>query len=169
MPTASRRSRSTTSRSTARRSREPEPLRMLKEDHEKVESLFEEFDKSESTREKHELAMRICEELRTHARLEETIVYPAIREALDDEEMMDEALVEHETAKDLMAKIERTEPSEDRFGALVKVLGEYVRHHVKEEEGEMFKQARKAELDFDALGERMREMRGESGGEEHGD
>jgi hemerythrin-like domain-containing protein len=141
---------------------------MLKEDHQRVKDMFDRFERAQSST-KEGLARTICEELKAHAQLEEELFYPAVREAIDDEDLMEEAEVEHDTAKYLIAKIEDASPSDESFDACVKVLGEYIKHHVKEEEGEMFKKVRRSRLDTAALGEQMAERKaaltGESGEE----
>jgi hemerythrin-like domain-containing protein len=96
-----------------------------------------------------------------HATIEEEIFYPAAREGIKDEDLVDEATVEHASAKDLIAQIQQSEPDEELYDAKVKVLGEYIDHHVKEEEGELFPQARRAKLDLDALGEQLLERKSE--------
>ena len=137
---------------------------LLKEDHDKVKKAFKEFEKldradSETCR---QLVHTVCEDLRVHTMLEEEIFYPAVREAIDDEDIMNEASVEHETAKTLIEQLENMEPDDPNYYATFTVLGEYVLHHVKEEEGEMFPQAKKAEeLDLEALGEQMRQRKEE--------
>ena len=95
-----------------------------------------------------------------HTTLEEEIFYPAVREAIEDEDLMNEAAVEHETAKMLIEQLENMGPDDPNYFATFTVLGEYVRHHIKEEQGEMFPAARKAGLDLEALGERMRARAG---------
>jgi hypothetical protein len=132
---------------------------MLKEDHQRVKQMFDRFERAQSST-KEELARTICEELKVHAQLEEELFYPAVRDAIDDDELIEEADVEHATAKYLIAQIEDSSPSDERFDALVKVLGEYIQHHVKEEEGEMFRKVRRSRLDTAALGERMEERKG---------
>jgi Hemerythrin HHE cation binding domain len=133
----------------------PDPFKILKEDHARVQSLFNKYEKMESDAEKQELATTICQELKLHAALEEEVFYPPVRRAIEDKEIMNEADVEHAGAKELIAKIEKSRPKDEHFDALVTVLGEAIKHHVKEEEGEMFKQVRKSDLDLDALGEKM--------------
>src|SRR5262245_43434058 len=129
-------------------------IRLLKEDHREVERLFKEFEASDSKTEKRSLAARICGALRTHTRIEEQIFYPSFVEATGEQAMYDEALVEHESAKKLIAEIEASAPSEPRFDAKVSVLSEMIKHHVKEEErfGGMFSKARRAKMDLKALG-----------------
>lgn len=149
-------------RSNGRRGRTPEALQLLKEDHARVTAMFDEFEKADDDK-KEEIAERICAELTLHAQLEETIFYPAVRRAIEDEEIMNEADVEHAGAKELIAKIEACDPSDQHFEALVTVLGENIKHHVREEEGEMFKQVRKADLDLDTLAGEMKEFKREHG------
>jgi len=151
----------TTHRSRSRKSssRQPTALRLLKEDHARVRSMFDKFEKTESGREKQVLAQTICHEIKVHAQLEEEIFYPAVRQAIEDEDIMNEADVEHASAKQLIAQIETADPTEEHFDALVTVLGEYIKHHVKEEESEMFKQIKRSDLDLEALGETMQEFK----------
>jgi len=101
------------------------------------------------------LAARICRELTVHAQIEEEIFYPAAREVLRDEDLIDEATVEHASAKDLIAQIESSSPGDDLFDAKVKVLGEYINHHVKEEQNELFPKMRQTSLDLTEIGQRM--------------
>jgi hemerythrin len=121
-----------------------------------VKQLFDRFERANGSS-KERIARTICEELKVHAQLEEELFYPAVREAIDDDEMMNEAEIEHGSAKDLIAQIEDASPEDERYDALVKVLSEYIKHHVKEEEGEMFKQIKRSRLDTAALGEQMEE------------
>ena len=139
-------------------------LEMLMEDHRRVEEMFEEFESSKEDEEGDEKASRvsaICLELTIHATLEEEIFYPAARAALGEEgsEVLDEAEVEHESARMLIAQLAEAEAGEDLYDARVKVLGEYVKHHVAEEEGELFPLLRDAEFDSAALAEEMRERK----------
>jgi hemerythrin-like domain-containing protein len=132
---------------------------LLKEDHDKVKKAFKEFEKMDRSDAEtcRQLVRSVCDDLRVHTTLEEEIFYPAVREAIEDEDIMNEATVEHETAKTLIEQLENMEPDDPNYYATFTVLGEYVLHHVKEEEGEMFPQAKKAkELDLQALGEQLR-------------
>jgi hemerythrin-like domain-containing protein len=134
-------------------------IELLKEDHAKVKKALKEFenrDRSDTERCR-QLIAAVCEDLKVHTTLEEEIFYPAVRAAIEDEDLMNQAAVEHETAKMLIEQLENAGPDDPNYYATFTVLGEYVMHHVKEEEGEMFPQAKKAsELDLDALGEQMK-------------
>ena len=141
------------------RSRKPDAISLLKEDHAKVRQLFDRFERTRGESEKERLAKTICDELTVHTQLEEQLFYPAVREAIEHEDLVNEAEVEHQSAKDLIDQIRASSPSDPRYDALVTVLGEYVKHHIGEEEGEMFKQVRASELDLTALGEEMKERK----------
>ena len=132
-------------------------IELLKADHEKVKDLFEKFDalSDRSKVNKKKIADQICLELTVHTQVEEEIFYPAIREPLKDDDMMDEAIVEHASAKDLIAQISEMDPGDELYDAKVKVLSEQIEHHVEEEEGEMFPKVRKTKVDLEALGEQM--------------
>jgi hemerythrin superfamily protein len=140
------------------RAQEQDAVAMLMADHKKVKKLFSDFDKLKEDggdEDKSALVEQICNELKIHTELEETIFYPAVREAIDDADLMDEALVEHAGAKDLVAQLEDASPDDDLYDAKVTVLGEQINHHVREEEGNMFPKAKKAKLDTEALGAEM--------------
>ena len=133
-------------------------VELLKEQHDKVKKAFKEFEKldREDTETQKQLVQTVCEDLKVHTTLEEELFYPAAREAIDDEDLMNEAQVEHETAKMLIEQLENMGPDDPNFRATFSVLGEYVLHHVKEEEGEMFPEVKKTDLDLEELGGRMR-------------
>ncbi len=130
-------------------------VEMLKADHRKVEELFEKYEKARGK--KADIAKKICLELIVHAMLEEEIFYPACREAGVEDDMMDEAAVEHDGAKMLIAELEHGSPDDEYYDAKVKVLSEEIKHHVKEEEKRdgVFAQAKSKGVDLDALGEQM--------------
>lgn len=130
-------------------------IQLLKADHQEVKELFEEFESATASASKVKLAAKICSALQVHTTIEEEIFYPAAREALDDDDLLDEAAVEHQSAKDLIAQIESGEPGEDMWEAKVKVLSEYINHHVKEEESELFPEVKKADLDLKELGTQL--------------
>ena len=134
-------------------------IALLTADHKSVKQLFNQFDalkeSTDSDGQKADLVESICVALTIHAQIEEEIFYPAVRKAIDDDDLMDEADVEHDEVKALIAQLETMEPGDDHYDAKVTVLGEDIDHHVKEEEGEMFPKARKADIDGVALGKRM--------------
>ena len=132
-------------------------IRLLTEDHREVEALFEQFEKASGDGRKEKIARQICTELKVHAMIEEEIFYPALRGKIDDDDL-DEAVVEHDGAKVLINDIEAGGPDDGFYEAKVKVLQEQIEHHVKEEEkqhGNIFSQARKTDVDLEALGEQM--------------
>jgi len=132
-------------------------LSLLIDDHEAVKAMFEQYEGlgDRANVSKHKLALQICEALTKHTMIEEEIFYPAVRKAIKDEDLMDEALVEHASAKDLIAQIQAMEPGDDLFDAKIKVLSEMIEHHVEEEETEMFPKVRNSKLDLEELGEEM--------------
>jgi hemerythrin-like domain-containing protein len=127
---------------------------LLKQDHRQVADLIDQVEDAEGD-ELEGIAERICQLLTVHAQIEEELLYPAAREVLDEPDLVAEALVEHNSAKDLIAKIEGMSSDEEEYKATVTVLGEYVKHHVKEEETEMFPQLKKTDLDLQELGESL--------------
>jgi hypothetical protein len=130
-------------------------ITMLKADHRKVEELFEKYEKSKSK--KADIAQQICMELSVHTTIEEEIFYPACQEAGIEEDMLDEAFVEHDGAKVLLAELREGSPDDEFYDAKVKVLSEMIKHHVKEEEQRdgIFAQAKASDIDLDALGEQL--------------
>jgi len=147
-----------------RRAAGPDAIAMLRDDHKRVDALFKHFDRIKDNAphtQKQALVDEICMELTIHTTLEEELLYPAARDALGEKghELLDEAEVEHATAKDLIAQLESASPGDELYDAKVAVLGEYVRHHVKEEHDEMFPKLRKSGMDLKSLGAQMRERR----------
>jgi hemerythrin-like domain-containing protein len=140
-------------------------LEFLKAEHQKVRNLFREFDSlrgiDDEDQRKSELVDEICYELTLHTMLEEEIFYPVLRSAIDDDEMMDEADVEHAGARELVSQLEVMYPGDDHFDATVLVLGEEVGHHIDKEEGEMFEAARAAGIDLVALAGQLEARREE--------
>ena len=130
-------------------------IALLKADHEAVSHLFDEFEKTRSVANKRSLVAEICSSLSVHAQIEEEIFYPAVKAALKDKLLVPEATVEHAGVKRLIAQLEGAEPDGEMYDAKVKVLSEYVKHHVKEEQNEMFPKAKTVSLDMVELGARM--------------
>ena len=157
---SSRKSAARKSASSRQGGRQPsDALALLRADHQRVQQMFDQFEKTRSEDRKATLAEQICQELTIHAQIEEEIFYPAAREAIKDEDLIDEATVEHQSAKDLIAQIEGGGPGSEMFDAKVKVLGEYIKHHVKEEQNELFPQVRKTKLDLKELGQRLQQRK----------
>lgn len=152
---------STAKPKTKPRDKTDDAIEQLSADHKAVKALFKEYvalvEGEGGTDAKLVVAQQICTMLTVHATVEEEVFYPAAREVLgDDADLIDEADVEHATAKDLIAQIEGASPDDDElYDARVKVLGEYIDHHVKEEEGEIFPKVKKAKVDVKALGVEM--------------
>jgi len=139
-------------------------IALLKQDHAEVKAMFKQYEElgERAFVAKKKLADKICLELTKHAIAEEEIFYPAMREEADDaDDMVDEATVEHASAKDLIAQISSMEPQDDLYDAKVKVLGEYIDHHVQEEEKEMFPEGKKAGLDMVELGRQIQARKDE--------
>jgi len=151
---------------TGTAAKSPDAIALLTSEHKAVKALFKAFEKlckdDASGAEKGVVVRRICDELTVHAQVEEEIFYPAVREAAEKAgNLLDEAEVEHATAKDLIAQLEEMNPGDDLYDAKVTVLREYVDHHVQEEEGELFPKARKSDLDLVALGADMAARKGD--------
>lgn len=135
-------------------------LDMLAEDHKKVKKMFKDFEKAKDDDEaKQMLVETCCAELTIHAQLEEELFYPALRQALDETDLVDEAEVEHASAKQLISELSSMQPDDDLYDAKFTVLGEYVNHHIEEEEKEIFAKAKKAKLDLEAMAEEMEERK----------
>ncbi|HEX4892171.1 MAG TPA: hemerythrin domain-containing protein [Hyphomicrobiaceae bacterium] len=173
MPTANK--HTTTRRRTAARTRTGanDAIKLLKADHKEVAELVEKYETGRLSKDRKAAVVRqICMALTVHAQIEEEIFYPAAREAVrSGEDLLDEAEVEHGSIKELVSAIENASPEDDElFAARVKVLGEYVKHHVKEEEGELFPKIRKSGMDLEEVGtqlaarkeELMRELKGDA-------
>jgi hemerythrin superfamily protein len=143
------------------KAKKDDAIELLKQDHREVEGLFKEFEQLEDDQDAAgQVIETACAELKIHDRIETEIFYPAVREAAGKEEiedLLDEAEVEHDTVRELIRKLESMDPTDDKRQAHFTVLMEYVKHHVKEEEKEMFPQVKKlAELDLQALGAEMK-------------
>lgn len=130
-------------------------IALLRADHKEVSDLFADYEKTRSNAKKKALVAKICSELSVHTQIEEEIFYPAITTALKDKLLVPEATIEHGGIKDLIAQLEGAEPDGEMYDAKVKVLSEYVEHHVKEEQTGMFQKAKTTSLDLIELGARM--------------
>lgn len=144
---------------TASTSRAKDAIALLKADHRAVETLFAQFGRAKDADRKERLASEIILELRVHTQIEEEIFYPASREVLKDEDIVNEAIVEHQAAKDLMDQIDDMAPQDEMFDAKVTVLQEMIEHHVGEEEKDFFPQVQKTDLDLKAIGQQMAERK----------
>jgi hemerythrin superfamily protein len=129
-------------------------IQLLRQDHDEVRKLFEEFESADEDR-KFELAAEICQALTVHATIEEEIFYPQVREAIDAEDLMTEAEIEHATVKQLIERVQAGEVDEIQLTAMIKVMHEYVNHHVNEEQRKIFPRVRRAQLDLVAMGQEL--------------
>ena len=145
------------------KSKATDAITLLKADHDEVKKAFKEFEKMdhEDTAAMEELVAEVCEALKAHTTVEEEIFYPAVRAAIEDDDLMNEAQVEHNSAKELITLLEGMDATDPMYSATFTVLGEYVLHHAKEEEDEMFPAARKAKVDLEELGEQMQARKDE--------
>lgn len=161
MTTPRSESKKSSSKTAATQTGSQDAVALLKADHRRVEELFSEFEEATRSDRKSRLASEICTELKVHTELEEQLFYPRAREALkkSDADLLDEATVEHASAKWLIEQIEGMEPGDELYDAKVKVLSEYIKHHVKEEETELFPKLGKTDLDLDELGEEMQALK----------
>jgi hemerythrin superfamily protein len=140
-------------------------INLLIKDHNDVKEMFQKYEKltDKSKVGKKKLANQICEALTLHTEVEEEIFYPAAREEINDDELMDEALAEHAAAKELIAQIEGMEPDDDLYDAKITVLSEQIIHHVEEEETQMFPKVRKSKLDLALLAEEITKFKEDGG------
>ena len=136
------------------KSKQVSAIALLTEDHDYVKKAFRAFEKMDEE-DQPALVKQVLQALKVHTRIEEEVFYPAVRKAIKDEDLMNEAEIEHDSAKALIRQLERMKPSDPKFAATFTVLGEYVNHHVKEEESEMFPKVRRARLDLEALGAKL--------------
>jgi hemerythrin superfamily protein len=163
---AAKSTRSASNVETSGNAAKPAPMdaiALLKADHKQVAEWFDQFEKARSDEIKQTLAEQICAALTVHAAIEEEIFYPAFLDATGETDIHHEAEVEHQGAKDLIAKIEASSPDDEYFDAKVTVLAELIKHHVNEEEQRdgMFAKARQSEMDLEALGEQLQERKDE--------
>jgi hemerythrin-like domain-containing protein len=132
----------------------PSAIKMLREDHDKVKGLFEEFEQAEESQAKEQIVENTVRELEIHAALEEEIFYPAAEEQVDEKESIDEAREEHHVVKLLIGELKKMSADDDRYDAKYKVLSESVKHHIEEEESELFPKL-EGKLDAEELGAQM--------------
>ncbi|HVY34191.1 MAG TPA: hemerythrin domain-containing protein [Caulobacteraceae bacterium] len=160
--TPSRSSAKTPARTRRTGTRDPLAISLLKQDHKDVAGMFDAYEQLDAPAEKLKLFQKIALALKVHTQIEEEILYPAERGEVEDD-VLDEAYVEHDGAKKLIAEIEAMQPADQFYDAKVKVLGEYITHHVKEEEqpGGLFAQAKRGDEDLDAMGERLKQRKQE--------
>ncbi len=135
--------------------RQPEAIAFLMKKHREVEGYFDQFEHAEDDAEKAKLVNTICLALAVHAKLEEELFYPTAENTIEEPDLVDEAWVEHATAKDLIAQLEGMKVGDEYYDAKVKVLGEYIAHHVKEEETELFPQTVRAGMELNTLGKTL--------------
>lgn len=147
--------------STTKATKPQDATALLRADHKAVDDLFEQYEHARSTSKKKSLVAEICMELTVHAQIEEEIFYPAIKPVMDDKGLIPEAIVEHATLKDLIAQLEEGEPEDELYDAKVKVLSEYVKHHVKEEHSDIFPKVKASKLDLHELGEKLQQRKDE--------
>ncbi len=153
---------SKSSESRARANARNEILTMLKDDHKRVKKAFRDFEKLDAERDQdkcRQLVEHTCGELEVHTALEEELFYPAVRDCIKQQDLIDEAEVEHMSAKTLIAQLKNMEPDDPKYAATFTVLGEYVKHHIKEEENEMFPLLTRARLDWDKLCDQINDRR----------
>ena len=144
-------------------SKAQDAIALLKADHRKVEELFARFEKARGSTQKAEICEQICMELIIHTMIEEEIFYPALQGKVE-EDTMDEAYVEHDGAKVLIAELMDGSPEDQFFDAKVTVLAEEIKHHVHEEEAPargMFAQARACKVDLARLGAQLQQRKDE--------
>ena len=141
-------------RGAASRSRTPvgQAIEILMDDHKKVQTMFRQAERAKKDPEKLQgIVEAACQALTLHSEIEEEHFYPVVRESLKETDLIAEALIEHASAKQLIAELESGDPEDEQYAAMFTVLGEYVKHHIKEEEGELFPKARRASGDFQPL------------------
>lgn len=158
MVTAAKKSSTDTKSSKAQ-----EATALLRADHKLVDGLFEEYENTTSVSKKRALVQQICQELIVHTQIEEEIFYPVVKKALKDHDLVPEATVEHETLKSLISQLldENIADDKEMYDAKVKVLSEYVKHHVKEEQNELFPKVKETKLDLQELGAQMQQRKEE--------
>jgi len=145
----------------AKKAKQQNAIDLLRKDHAEVKKAFKQFEKAKykDPQACKDFLASICRDLEMHTTLEEEIFYPAVRGRIKADDLMNEAQVEHNSAKQLIAELEKLAGDDPMLKAHAQVLSEYVNHHVKEEEGEMFPKAKRAKLDLEALGQQLLERK----------
>jgi hemerythrin-like domain-containing protein len=139
-----------------RRVRQPDGLAFLMQQHREVEAIFDKFEAAEDDVEKAKLVDQVCLALAVHAKIEEELLYPPAEEKIDEPDLIDEAYIEHATAKDLISQLEGMKVGDQYFDAKVKVLSEYIAHHVKEEETELFPEIKRSDMELVGLADKLK-------------
>jgi len=132
---------------------------MLREDHQKVNQLFDQFSETTNQNEKRDIVTAVIETLEVHEKLEEELIYPAWQEHVDEQSLMDKALEEHRVVHLLIKELKNQDPENARYNASFRVLRRTIEHHIKEEEGKIFPQAKKADLDWERLTKQVMQWR----------
>jgi hemerythrin superfamily protein len=133
---------------------------LVEQDHRQIEEWLDEFDEmKEGDKRKGELAEKICVALKVHSQIEEEIFYPQARDATKDDDLIDEAIVEHGTVKNLIGEIEKMKVDDELYDAKVRVLGEMVKRHIREEEEEIFSKLQSTKMEIDAVGKELAERK----------
>ena len=132
---------------------------MLRKDHKKVKRLFKKFQNTTKAKDKRQIVETALKELEIHAKLEESLIYPAICRKMKDQDLMDEALEEHHVVHGIIGELKRMEPGDERYDAKVTVLKELVKHHIQEEEKELLPKAEKRDIDWEQLTDRVKERK----------
>lgn len=146
----------------------PNATQILRQDHNKVEGLFKRFEQAKGSESKRRIAEQAMAELEVHAKVEEEIFYPAVKSEVDDESMVEEAKQEHQTVKDLIRELKTMDAEDEEFESKFSELVENVKHHVQEEQGEMFPKVEESDMDLAEVGEQIAERKQELMAETNG-
>jgi len=154
--------KSSARKTSASATRSNDAIALLKADHRAVEKLFGDYEKAKADEgRKQQIAQQICMALKVHTQIEEELFYPTSREFLKDDDIVNEAVVEHQAAKDLIEQIEALSPSDEMYDAKITVLQEQIEHHVEEEEKELFPQVQKSDMDLKGIGQQLKSRKEE--------
>lgn len=139
----------------------PSATQLLRRDHKKVEGLFDKFEQTRKADGKKKICDQVIQELEIHAKLEEEIFYPAVKKHLGEDDLLEEAKQEHQQAKEIMRALKKADPEDADFEEKFAELVEGVKHHVEEEEGEMFPQVEESDMDLEEYGDEMTQRKQE--------